>query len=381
MSARIPPSVQAAASGSRTADTDTPSGQAPRPLNSRKLAQMPGLKTVQAGDELRVTSLRGMKFIENPRLPGEFKTIDFINQVAERVNAMLVDRPITLISLGAGLLLLEHLIHAQLSEEHQKATRWRVIDPDYSPSIAAFANRKGVFKELETARIEFGRQKSARPFSTSSAYLAKVENGQKMSELDKTQGPVMIMSANPPTIKMSPEERRNIENDTLLIRGFAIPSAELQKANVVLLSYQQRKKSGAASAENVGESLKGGKALIIDAVMKCFVDTSGEFRFEPSPHEPSKKLFEAAEITIQRSKGLPGNQGATPFENLLKSAHGFVNYYHRKQQHSEMSISVISDYDRSMSELQEHFSSSKRDVVFASLKDNQVELKDIVKQK
>lgn len=128
--------------------------------------------------------------------------IEVINQVTLWVckhHQKTPDSHLTFISMGAGALLMEHLVHQQITKSgipDEKIT-WRCIDINYSKENP---QPPGCFNAYADARNQFKQDKNVRYFTTATAYLdKKTTDGQQLSAMDKNNGVVVVLEFNPPT--------------------------------------------------------------------------------------------------------------------------------------------------------------------------------------
>jgi hypothetical protein len=363
--------VSAAGSASASSARQPPDpNRPPSPLTGRKLLAMPGFSFTEnrhagkADSQLRQVKINDLNFIHCTAATQKNK-VELINVVAARINALPTDRPITIISLGSGGLLVEDLIFKQLSLAHQKQVRFRVIDPDYLKG-------RPQYQEYNAAIKSFKADKEAVKYVTSTTYLAAQLNGKRLAGSDQQEGPVIILAVNPPTQwggdTTDTEER-------LALRGIPYSSESIDKANAILVELVTKSEHLNAAAQNI-ERLK--KGYILDchnSAMICSADQKGDFHFEVSPNFIAQFLFDYVRGDIRRQIDASGDTQDPPLQRLHKAVMSVVNNF--KTPLGALGFSIMSGYDQSESELKEHFSLSKHPAIFASLRDNKVELNEL----
>ncbi len=113
---------------------------------------------------------------------------------------------ITIISMGTAGLMMEQLVHEQLTKSGiaDKNIEWRCIDITYGNYNHQNPNSE---KDFKPARDQFKKGKNVRYFTTATAYLGKTIDKQKLSVTDKEKSAVIILSFNPPTKIVNTEEK------------------------------------------------------------------------------------------------------------------------------------------------------------------------------
>jgi hypothetical protein len=379
---RVSSSGAAGTSATDTADTaNTRSAKQlprpPSPLTSRKLAAMPGFSisedeypndSVAMCRDIRVGPL---SFIHCNKAKKSEK-IDFINQVADRINAMPSDRPVTVVSLGSSALLVEELIFKQLSNEHQKQIQFRLIDTVYTQGEPGFA-------AMQDARNTFKQGKKSKPFTTSSAYLSKEVNGKRLADSDQEDGPVFVLSVNPPTIlderKIDPE----LLSEGLVVQGFIIPIEFSHKANAVVLDFNIR--NGENKLSDCVSAASRELVFCSKSVALCHIDKKQRLVFKTPLCNMKNFLVAEAQRVIASSMRAHTASDQNPMSTLYEAAMNCVDHFHHPdhwtQQKFELNASLISEYGRSVDELKDYFSYSQNHAVFASLYKNKIEFKEL----
>jgi hypothetical protein len=344
----------------------------PSPLTGRKLVGMPGFSLTKKshadspGSELRTIRVGGLGFI-HCSVATQAEKIDLINQVAGRINALPSDRPITIVSLGSAELLVEDLIFKQLSAEHQKQVRFRLIDPDY-------AKGRPNYQTYKTPTKIFGRDKEAEKYVTSTTYLASAINGKHIADSDHKAGPVIILSVNPPSSwGLDPEEKKG----KLELGGVPYSPSSIGKANAIYIKVVKKKEHVNASAQVIDDIGKNYLHGFHNRAMICFADKKGGFHFEISPNPCAQLAFGTVQAAILSQINTSINDHDSPLQGLYKAVMGVLSQIEISDGDGALGVSIVSGYDRSEGELKEYFASSKYPAIFASLKDNKIELNDL----
>jgi hypothetical protein len=345
----------------------------PSPLTSRKLAGMEGFhihpknNLSHADCSSRSIMVGNLGLIHCDKATQSEK-VEFINQVAGRINAMPSDQITTIVSLGSSALLVEDLIFKQLSAEHQKNTQFRLIDPDYMQDRP--------FYEWYTKAIgDFSSSKKAKPFVTSTDYLSKVVDGKRLADTDREQGPVFILSVNPPS-KLGQLDPRML-SECLLVRGVSYPPRMIDKANAVLLRITDSSERLRLAAQKLDSFRTHYLSDYEIMSMICYPDQQDKLHFQSAPYAIAQLFFYDIKGMIQREKDLLLNPEGSPLNILYRVALSVAIGFESQNDDVKLEVSIVSGYDRSVGELNEHFASSPHHAVFASLENNQIEIKEL----
>jgi hypothetical protein len=348
----------------------------PSPLTRKKLEAMPGYlvrRVIHSGGAdlgARRIHVGDLAFTHSTEATADEKIV-FVNQLAARVNALPSDKPITLVPVGAYQLLVEELLHQQLSPAHQSQVQYRVIDPCYSkPMIANDAE----FESTAKARIAFGQGKRAKPFSSSTAYVSKVDaSGKKLLESDKEAGPVVILSVNPTkSLRSLDVDRLRV---SLLVNGVFLPLDLIDKANAIVLAVFKKADSGQTAG------LSGLHQLYAEPLMLCSVNKAGDFCFKPSPYEGTKDLFESIKKALVSLKAkLKVENEVSPMRALHLCIEKLSSLFNDKYKNKDekMESAILSEHGVSEAELCENFESSAHPVVFASLDNHEIKIEEVI---
>ncbi|MGI2030002.1 hypothetical protein [Endozoicomonas acroporae] len=160
--------------------------------------------------------------------------IKVINKVTQWVCDYLQKLPdsrVTFISMGAGALLMEQLIHQQITKSgvSDKKIAWRCIDIDYEEDSSRSPAASPTLKDV---RKQFIEGKNVRFFTTATTYLNKKLNGQQLRTTDKKNSAIVILEFNPPT-----PTHGNSQEIACNTGGYIVSGApcEIAKANSVFL--------------------------------------------------------------------------------------------------------------------------------------------------
>ena len=339
----------------------------PSPLTETKLTSMPSYQRISppAGSpdnvdgQFSYNRLGSLQLVEHPFIASRSTRIDFVNKVADAINSLPQDLPVTVLSVGAGHLMTEQLINNQLPSGKKQNIKWRCIDPMYSATT----------NNARESRREFGTDKpEVNAFSTSTAYLSKEKNGVNLANDDQA-GHIVILLADPPSILPSQRSKLppNILRQGKLIKGQALPDVE--KCNTVLLSFHDKGQAGNAQGQSIKNSISNGKIAFTTTAIKCHVTPAGDYIFDACPVVQDKT--EVLKTIVQQHARK--NPDKTPMANLASAMDGIVNTINSSGQQTAIKV-VYSDYDRSVQELVEHSAWSKGSVVLAKFEDSQTSL-------
>lgn len=151
--------------------------------------------------KLRNTNLQ---WKSHPQIASDESRLRTINNVLNWVHQSFdPDQPIplTLISIGAGNLLMEQMIHLNLVEMGvpEQYIRWCCIDTSYRKDLD---KNSGMFKSYKKSRESFSENKdqdNARYFSTVNDYLSESTDSGKLCVQARANTHILLLTLDPPT--------------------------------------------------------------------------------------------------------------------------------------------------------------------------------------
>lgn len=183
------------------------------------------------------------------------------------------NRKLTLVSLGSGCLLMEHLIYQSLLEMGipKDKIQWRCIDPCY---LQAMAPDPVNFYDNKKARDQFKTDKHVRYFSTAKTYLNKTIDSQSLPTVDREQGTVVILAFNPPSVL--DEKSSHIKEADFIIGS----KCDLEKANSIYLLLGGAKDQ--AQLNEAIDQISPGKIISIERspALKAYINHSGQLTLQ-----------------------------------------------------------------------------------------------------
>lgn len=205
-------------------------------------------------------------------IKSRIKVINKVTQWVCEYLQKLPDSQVTFISMGAGGLLMEQLIHQQITKSgvSEDKITWRCIDIDY---VQKPPRSPGDLPTLNSVLKQFKVGKNVRFFTTATAYLNKNVDGQQLRATDKENSAIVILEFNPPTPLhgYSPETSGNANREIVSGAPF-----EIAKANSVFLligdSDQQSELKQFVGELDSSKSWEASSTLFV----KVSVNASGE---------------------------------------------------------------------------------------------------------
>jgi hypothetical protein len=349
-----------------------PPSRPPSPLTVAKLLRKPGYHSTRppkgALDNIdghfTYSNIGELVSTEHPILASRSSKIQMINEVADTINRLPDNKPITIISLGSGYLAPEQLLHEQLTTAKHQVVRWRLIDPVYAPS----GNKLRSEKSLKV-RQQFGTgKKDARAFTSTQVYLTKIEKGRLLSDADK-KGSVIVLTIDPPTALPSHEAelQKMFPNDIgNLIKtcGRAVREDEINKANVILLNFCDKKdKVILTQLDNLAENLEHGSSSLSSTAMKCFPRKDGAYGFIVGPNLPAPVAGYVKQSIQLGSVNLPQGTAMEKLNALIAPCLNEIN----AETHFSVRKHFLNDFDRSLETLLEHFAQAEGSLAYAKL--------------
>jgi len=352
----------------------------PSPLTEGKLERMPGYSRRQAplgsidnkDGQFTYSNLEDLETTEHSTLASRSSKVQMVNMAADTINAFSPGRPVTFISVGSGHLLSEELIHRQLSEEKKKDIRWRCIDPIYLPHGISH----GIFTKGKNARIQFGKNKDAKAFSSSQAYLSKQEHGESIADGDK-KSDVVVFVNDPPSILPKDYERMSalLREEGFLIRGKTIEENEIKKANAILLTVAPNEQKYTQQLKGLSEDLSRGGITFSANMIKCLPQSDGTYEYIAGGNV-SKTLQEKVKQQVSyTSERLPKDKA--PIEKLNTGIEICIEGIGKANKDIIAVKTIFSDFDRSVEQVVQHFSNANGSVVLAKLENNETSITKI----
>ncbi|WP_067515643.1 hypothetical protein [Endozoicomonas ascidiicola] len=200
--------------------------------------------------------------------------------------------PLTLISIGAGNLLMEQMIHLNLVEMGvpEQYIRWCCIDTSYRKDLD---KNNGMFESYKKSRKNFSENKDkdyARYFSTVNAYLSKSTDAGKLCAQARANTHILLLTLDPPTPLQG-----SVPEDCLTLTGR--PTAP-DKANTVFFVFSAAEDK--EQLERIDQSIGASSPLVVThGVRLC---------------------FDQGKINFTLSKGLEGTLFSQELKRLLTTA-------------------------------------------------------------
>lgn len=316
-----------------------------------------------SGVALHFRVMNGLSWFEHDEIASLTARVGFINTLLTWIGARRPspDEPITLVSLGAGGLLTEYLIHRQLTEAGFTSVHWRAIDTAY-PHM--YAENRSAFRQTfagspassGAARHDF------RIFTTDQAYLAKMTGDRQLAGDDRMDGLTIVLSVDPPTALPEGRGIPATGDECLQIRSVPVP--DVTKANCVLLL--RARTAYRDELEAVPKALAdGGNVVVLNNAIQCSIGEAGEVRINCSRSAVSLDL--ARELG-HRLAALQRPLGLASVDDVFRQ---YVDELARSPGRDMFGLHfAASDYDFGMANLRAFFRRGDKPVMIASLESN-----------
>jgi len=277
--------------------------------------------------------------------------IECVNTSAEILLGMTT--PTTALSIGAGQLLMEDLIHLQQSAETQSRTKWRPVDTKYGQGQA------------REARAQFKEGKAnVRMFATVEAYL--LAEGPELRRASEKGESVMMLLCDPPT--MVPNDGPATLPGGVTLVGQPITEANVKKSNSIVIYFQDKTPEGQANLDRFVSNVASSR--VTDTMfVKCWPGEEGKPQYEIGarlkPFEDMIRNFVAA--------GMQQAHGVTPIEKLYAGVKTFVSGLNgQSQAQSRATCTPFSDFARSVDRIEKYLASLPGPVALVRLENSKV---------
>ncbi len=325
------------------------------PLTTNHIINNSYLEKTCFGCESRI--MGNLSWVENDEVASLNSRIDFINRTVSTIIETMPSQetPITLVSLGSGGLLTEYFIHQQLKTSGYQDINWRIIDADYKNG------------GLEDSRKEFratvaGKVKA---FTAEQAYLNKSpeENGEKLATSDKQRGAVVVLSINPPTILSS---ETAIDSSCISLRGSALQDASKANAIYLMAAVYSAKETVINGMNQMYSDIQ---IVTSDSLLKYSVNRQGNYEVSFSGSKPSTFIRNGAEVYLAAlNQETHSENNKISLGDIDKALDKYISSLPAIGAYG-MNI-FVSDYDQSIIELNDFFTDSHNQILFASFDRN-----------
>lgn len=328
------------------------------PLNERYVINNSHLK---CNEGMNFRHMGMLSWFENQDIASLKERVNFINNLTFEVvkNYPFKDKPITLISLGSGGLLMESFIHKSLNDNGYMDINWRVIDIGYLNNGFELCRKE--FKENTDGKVK--------AFTTEQTYLKKQIDGKSLAEHDKSNGFTVMLSIDPPTA-LSSEKKHEV--DCMMVRGR--PVDDIQKANAIYLLVTDKQYKDVLY--EIPNALSGGDSVIAtDSVLKCWININDSYEVCYSPSVSGRSINSSVcdYLKLENESAALSNKKM----DLLNIDKVFERYLIDLTRNSEGKSGIrfyVSDYDTSIKRLNDYFMENNHSgsVMFSSFSENTV---------
>jgi hypothetical protein len=351
------------------APTESPAAYWSSPLTQQKLEDMPGhlIWTPAAGGSANADGqfayrmVGDLKFPVHPSICSLESRMRYINAVADFHNAKPESERTTVLSIGAGQLLTEELIHLQQHPSAQSRTKWRPVDTKYANNIAV------------SARKQFRQDgKDVRVFATVESYLLHPESNELLKAVRDNGEAVTILLCDPPTV--TPEDRsKPAPAGGITLHGQPLAERDVKKANEVIMYFEAKTPDGRARLASFASTVSTSQ-VTSTMIVKCWPDASGAPQFEIggdiAMFGSMIKPMVSARMQMQSASA-----DKLPIEKLYAGVSTFVSELNAQSQSRLCATCMpFSDFNRSMARLEAHFASVGQRVTVARLENSDVSL-------
>jgi hypothetical protein len=302
-------------------------------------------------DPLLTSRMGGLSLVGEAPIAALKARVEFVDKLIDFIvdKQWSAQRPLTLISYGAGALLTEHMIHEGLLKQGYSQVRWRLIDTTYANG------------GLHEHRANFIHGKAdARAFTTEAAYFGKKVGQCQIAGADKTDGAVIVLLIESQASIPAFSDSINAKPDYMRIQCIPIP--DVKKANCIYLLAEAPGKRHLAEMPAMLKTRK--VAIALPDAVRCFIDYAGSnIYIKDSASANGKYMHEKIESAIlKKASCLPT---LAQFDKILE---GVAKAMAQSHSHplSLMKFSAF-DYAIGLFHLERYLAGSGNPVLFAAL--------------
>ena len=300
-----------------------------------------------------------LSWIENEQIASLNSRVTFINEITYFISEKIPSRetPLTLVSLGSEGLLMEYFIHQQLKKSGYRDISWRVIDSGYQNN--GYANSRNEFTQKVDGKVNV--------FTTEQAYFNKASDvaGENLASRDKHRGAVIILSINPPAA-LFPEKL--IEHNSICLRGHAVTDINVANSIYLMVASCNAKEFVQKAINQLNLETQ---IISSEHVIRYAINGDGlcEVNFCQSKISSFIKngvqtyLNSLSEPEIRREKNLTLNDINLALNKYISTLPA-IGLYGTK--------TFVSDYDNSITQLNNFFINSHNKTLLAALDKNQI---------
>ncbi|MCW2480669.1 hypothetical protein [Candidatus Symbiopectobacterium sp. NZEC135] len=291
--------------------------------------------------------------------------VSYINTLINHIRQTMPNReqPLTLISLGAGGLLMESFIHRQLQGYGYQDIHWRVIDieygPDGTPCCLSHRDSLDAFATLTAEKLAI--------YASDQRYFNTFTGGNGGVN-DRGRGATVLLGIDPPTSSSQASGMACFDPKRMSVKGR--PVEDIADANCLyLIACDPEDKAQVHHA--MAALTRGDRVVTLSGIIKCHVNKFGRCEVL-STQSPRSQMMKAACVPLlEQAKATQASTSA--FEMTLSDIKRTVERYVAAMADENdlyYAVSCVSDYDVSLTRLRDYIIDNSHTSLFATMEMN-----------
>lgn len=291
--------------------------------------------------------------------------VSYINTLINHIRQTMPnrDQPLTLISLGAGGLLMESFIHVQLQGNGYQDINWRVIDVEYGPDGT---QRCLSHRDSLDAFVALTKEKLA-VYASDQRYFNTFMDGNGATN-DRGCGATVLLGIDPPTSSSQALGMACFDPQSMSVRGR--PVEDITDANCLyLIACDPEYKAQVHHA--IATLARGDCVVTLGSILKCHVNKFGRCEVLSTQSPTSLTMKEACTLLLEQAKTTQASTSA--LEMTLSDIKRTVERYVAAMADENdlyYALCCVSDYDVSLARLRDYIIDNPYSSLLATLEMN-----------
>ncbi len=291
--------------------------------------------------------------------------VSYINTLINHIRQTMPnqEQPLTLISLGAGGLLMESFIHTQLKGNGYQDIYWRVIDAEYGPdgTQCCLSHRDSLdaFAALTAEKLAVYAS-DQRYFNTSA--------GGGGGTNDRDRGATVLLGIDPPTASSQALGLTYLDPLRMSVKGR--PVEDIADANCLyLISCDPEDKELVHHA--MAALARGDRVVTLGSIIKCHVNKFGRCEVLSTQSPSSLMMKTACAPLLEQEK--TAQASTSTFDMTLSDIKRAVERYVAAMADENdlyYAVCCVSDYEVSLARLRDHIIDNPHSSLLATLEMN-----------
>ncbi|WP_440864168.1 hypothetical protein [Symbiopectobacterium purcellii] len=291
--------------------------------------------------------------------------VSYLNAVVNHIRQTMPnrDQPLTLISLGAGGLLMESFIHKQLQGHGYQDINWRVIDIEYGPDgvhrCLSYRDSLDDFAGLTAGKLAV--------YSSEQHYFTTGTGGNGATN-DRDRWATVLLIIDPPTSSSQALGRACIDPQSMSVKGR--PVEDIAAANCLyLIACDPEYKELVDHA--MAMLARGDRIATLCSILKCHVNKFGRCEVLSTQAPRSLMMKEACIPLLEQAKTIQASTSAPEMtiSDIKRAVERYVTAM-ADENNLYYSVCCVSDYDVSLARLRDYIIDSPHSSSLATLEIN-----------